>query len=483
MGAHNHILFRNTWAIVLIALLLPAVAPFTATGQTLSPRKIQVKVGKSTVLRSPAPVKRVSVAAPEIADIVIISSKEVYITGKSAGTTNLTLWQNGSVSAIYDIEVVYDISRLKQQVHQLLPDERELQILGTHDSITLSGKVSDAAALANVLSLARGYAPEGKINNLVAVGGIHQVMLEVRVAEMSRATTKRLGINFNFIDGNRFGASTLGGLSSLDPPIGFGGPPSNLGFSSAVNALFNFEHGGATWTGLIDALKQDGLVKILAEPNLIAISGQRADFLAGGEFPIPVPQDDGAVTVDYKRFGVGLAFKPTVLSNHKISVQVEPEVSELDFSTAVQFSGFVVPGISTRRASTTIELGDGQSFAIAGLLKETVRDAAQKFPLLGDIPILGALFRSRSFQKNESELVIIVTPRLVKPLDGTQLPLPTDGYVEPNDAEFYLMGFMEGRSGKNRNPAVGQVEGSIGHAPVEVETASSSQPTGRWTER
>ncbi len=475
MGSHKYRILRNTWAGLMIALLLLAVVPYSAAAQALSPRKIQLKVGKSMVLRSPAPVKRVSVAAPEIADIVIISSKEIYLTGKTAGTTNLTLWRNGSVSAVYDVEVVYDITRLKQQVHQLLPEEQDLQILGTHDSITLAGKVSDAAALANVLSLTRGYAPDGRINNLVTVGGIHQVMLEVRVAEMSRATTKRLGINFNFIDGHRFGASTLGGLSSFvfpefDADAGtwlFDLPPS-----SAVNALFRFQQSGATWTGLIDALKQDGLVKILAEPNLIAVSGQQAEFLAGGEFPVPIPQDRGAVTVAYKSFGVGLTFKPTVLSNRKISVQVEPEVSELDFSTAVQFSGFVVPGVSTRRASTTIELGDGQSFAIAGLLKETVRDAVQKFPLLGDIPVLGALFRSRSFQKNESELVIIVTPRLVKPVDGTQLPLPTDGYVEPNDAEFYLMGFMEGRDSGSKKTPTGQMEGSFGHALAGTETVT-----------
>ncbi|MGD9364245.1 MAG: type II and III secretion system protein family protein [Desulfobacteraceae bacterium] len=477
MGTHKSFIVRNASAVLLAVLVIVAVATSPVAGQTVIPKKVKVVVGKSIVLRSPAPVKRISVAAPEIADIVIISRREVYLTGKTAGTTNLTLWQNGSVSAIYDVEVVYDISRLKQQVHQLLPDERELQIMGTHDSVTLSGKVSNAAALANLLALSRAYAPEGKINNLVTVGGVHQVMLEVRVAEMDRATTKRLGINFNFIEGDRFGASTLGGLSSFvfpefDTDAGtwlFDLPPS-----SAVNALFRFQADGATWTGLIDALKQDGLVKILAEPNLIAMSGQQANFLAGGEFPVPVPQDDGAVTVAYKSFGVGLTFKPTVLSNQKISIQVEPEVSELDFSTAVQFSGFVVPGLSTRRASTTIELGDGQSFAIAGLLKETVRDAVQKFPLLGDIPILGMLFRSRSFQKNESELVIIVTPRLVKPVDGSKLPLPTDGYIEPNDAEFYLMGFMEGRNGRKEKALTGRMEGTLGHSRMEIGNAADA---------
>jgi pilus assembly protein CpaC len=462
----------GAFLIAFLMLTGSAVAP--AFGQALIPQKVQLVVGKSMVLRSPVPVKRISVAAPEIADFVLLSRREIYITGKAAGSTNLTLWQNGSVSAVYDVEVIYDISRFKQQVHQLLPDEKELAIVGSHDSITLSGKVSNAASLANLMALARAYAPEGKINNLVTVGGVHQVMLEVRVAEMDRSTTKRLGINFNYLENGRFGASLLGGLSSFASTASSSDISFFPGPSSAVNALFRFQHNDATWTGLIDALKQDGLVKILAEPNLIAMSGQQAEFLAGGEFPIPVPQDDGSITIDYKRFGVGLTFKPTVLDSRKISVQVEPEVSELDFSTAVQFSGFVVPGLTTRRASTTIELGDGQSFAIAGLLKETVRDAVQKFPLLGDIPVLGMLFRSKSFQKNETELVIVVTPRLVKPVDGSQLPLPTDNYIEPNDAEFYLMGYMEGRGHGKRSEPMGQMEGDVGHAVAEKEAPAGS---------
>jgi pilus assembly protein CpaC len=468
---------RNAAAVLLICLLSTGPAAGPAFGQALTPRKVQLVVGKSTVLRSPGPVKRISVAAPEIADFVLLSRKEIYITGKAAGSTNLTLWENGSVSAVYDVEVIYDISRFKQQVYQLLPDEKELAIMGSHDSITLSGKVSNAASLANLMALARAYAPEGKINNLVTVGGVHQVMLEVRVAEMDRATTKRLGINFNYFEDGRFGASVLGGLSSFTFPkfdTDTGSWLFDLPPSSAVNALFRFHDNGATWTGLIDALKQDGLVKILAEPNLIAMSGQQAEFLAGGEFPIPVPQENGSITIAYKRFGVGLTFKPTVLSGEKISIQVEPEVSELDFSTAVQFSGFVVPGLSTRRAATTIELGDGQSFAIAGLLKETVRDAVQKFPLLGDIPVLGMLFRSKSFQKNETELVIVVTPRLVRPVDGSQLSLPTDNYIEPNDAEFYLMGFMEGGGHRESSEPVGQLEGNMGYAVAEKEAPADA---------
>jgi len=320
--------------------------------------------------------------------------------------------------------------------------------------------------------MAKAYAPgkgedQVQINNLVEVGGVHQVMLEVRVAEMAKSLVKRLGINFNYVDGGEFGISTLGGLTQLVKPeqanLGSGGPFGLL-VSPAVNALFRFNAGGATWTGFVDALKEDGLVKILAEPTLVTLSGQTANFLAGGEYPIPVPQGLGAVAVEYKTFGVGLSFSPTVLSKDKINIKVTPEVSELDFTTAVVLEGFVVPGLRTRRAATTVELGDGQSFAIAGLLQESIRDSLQKYPLLGDIPILGTLFRSRSFQKNETELVIVVTPRLVKPLELAKQSLPTDYYVEPNDVELYLEGRMEGRAKNNPFSVHGDLDGEFGHA-------------------
>jgi pilus assembly protein CpaC len=237
--------------------------------------------------------------------------------------------------------------------------------------------------------------------------------------------------------------------------------------SPAVNALIRFNAGGATWTGFIDALKTDGLVKVLAEPTLIALSGNEASFLAGGQFPVPVPQGLGTVAIEYKDFGVMLKFTPTVLADNKINIKVNPVVSELDFSTAVQLSGYVVPGLNTRGAETVVELADGQSFAIAGLLRDTARDTMSKYPLLGDIPILGTLFRSRSFQKNETELIIIATPRLVKPLDTAKQSLPTDFYNEPNDTEFYVLGLMEGQSGGQSGGIQGDLDGEFGHAMPE----------------
>jgi pilus assembly protein CpaC len=230
---------------------------------------------------------------------------------------------------------------------------------------------------------------------------------------------------------------------------------------STINALFRLQTGGITLTSFIDALKEDGLVKILAKPTLITLSGQEANFLAGGEFPVPVPQQENSITIEFKTFGVGLSFTPVVLSDQQISLRVAPEVSELNFSTSVSFSGFVVPSLTTRRASTVIELADGQSFAIAGLLNESVRESIAKFPLLGDIPILGALFRSVSFQKNETELVIMVTPHLVKPLDATQQPLPTDTFIEPSDIEFLLLGLLEARAGQGG--VSGKLDGPFGY--------------------
>jgi pilus assembly protein CpaC len=402
---------------------------------------------------------------------MVLTPQQIYVTGKASGLTHLTLWDVGDkVIGILELEISPDISRLKEMLHKILPEEKDVRIHSTHDQITLSGTVSSAANLSQVLALAGPFAPldekkEPKIINLLEVAGVHQVMLEVRISEMSRSLLKRLGFNFGYVGGSgqNFGLNLLSGLTSL-PGAGF--PAAGVGVSETVNLIFRFLSGETTWTVFIDALKEEGLLKVLAEPTLITLSGKTANFLAGGEFPIPVPQSSGSggttITIEYKPFGVGLNFTPTVLSNKKINMLVAPEVSDLDFSNALTTSGFVVPSITTRRVSTVIELADGQSFAIAGLLRDDVREIVSKFPLLGDIPILGALFRSTSFKKNESELIVIVTAHLVKPLDMAKQTLPTDAYVEPSDLEFYLLGSMEGRG--KPNPVKGSgLEGQFGH--------------------
>jgi pilus assembly protein CpaC len=454
---------------LIIALVLPLVllgfsaisrAADSVQPETVKPKKLELVVGKSIILKSSGPVKRVSIADPEIAAFVLISPREIYVTGKAAGITNLTLWQNGKISAIYDLEVDYDISRLKQKLHEVLPLEKDIRVMATHDSITLSGRVSNAAGLSQAMALAEAYAPKGNVRNLVQVAGVHQVMLEVRVAEMSKSVINNLGINFSYAKGGDLGLSLVGGLVQLGELTC---TQTELLVSPAVNALFRFNKGNATWTGFVQALKEDGLVKILAEPTLIALSGQTADFLAGGEYPVPVPSEDG-IAIEYKRFGVYLSFTPTVLSEDKISIKVNPEVSELDFSIALSIEGYTVPGLSKRGATTVVELADGQSFAIAGLLKETVRDSISKVPLLGDIPVLGALFRSRAFQKNETELVIIATPHIVKPLDSARQTLPTDFYIEPDDTEIYILGLMEKWEKKQLSTISGELDGNFGHA-------------------
>jgi pilus assembly protein CpaC len=454
---------KGTVPVIIIALVLLVFSAISRAAdselpETEKPKKLRLVVGKSIILKSSKPAKRVSIAEPEIASFVLLSPSEIYITGKAAGITNLTLWQNKKILVIYDLEVDYDISRLKQKLHEVLPLEKKIRVIATHDSITLSGTISSTANLSQAMALAEAYAPKGNVRNLLEVGGVHQVMLEVRITEMSRSLIKRLGVNFSYARGGDFGLSSLGGLASGNLTSGL----LETSVSSAVNALFRFHKGSATWTGFVDALKEDGLVKILAEPTLIALSGQTANFLAGGEYPVPVPSEDG-IAIEYKPFGVGLSFTPTVLSEDKISIKVAPEVSELDFSIALQVGGYAVPGLSTRKASTVVELADGQSFAIAGLLKETIRDSMSKFPLLGDIPVLGALFRSRSFQKNETELIIIVTPHLVKPLDSARQTLPTDFYIEPDDTEIYLLGLMEGREKTQPSAVRGELDGEFGH--------------------
>jgi pilus assembly protein CpaC len=292
-------------------------------------------------------------------------------------------------------------------------------------------------------------------------------MLEVKVAEIARSTSQRMGVNFNYVNGEEFGVGLLGGVTKFVEPIDdeiVNNNPFGQSVSSSVNAILKFNSGSSSWTMFIDALKEDGLAKVLAEPTLIAMSGKSATFRAGGEFPVPVPQGLGTVAIEYKPYGVSLTFTPVVLSKDKISIEVLPEVSELDYSAPVRLEGYIIPGITTRRASTTIELGDGESFAIAGLLRENVRDSIHKYPFLGEIPVLGALFRSKAFQKNETELIVIVTPRLVKPIDGTKQPLPTDFYVEPSEAEYYLLAGDAGGKKKDSSTTVkGDFEGDLGH--------------------
>ncbi len=433
-----------------LAALMNVSAQNVLIPKIIEPNKIEIIAGKSIVMKLQNPVKekiKISIGSEAIADFRVLSSSEIYIKGITAGLTNIMLWQEGDLTAIYDIEVKFDVSRLKKELYQVLPDEQDIKVRATNKTITLLGKVSSAANLSQALAIAAAYAPEEKINNLVTVGGTHQVMLEVKIAEMSRSVGRNLGINLGVL--TEMGDTTVEILSSF----------TSFSLPSAT-AAFAGSDGDTSWSGVINALKQNGAIKILAEPNLIALSGQTASFLAGGQFPYPVPNRDGIPGVEFKDFGIGLSFTPNVLSQDSINIKVNSSVSSLDLDN--NYGG--VPGLSKRDTSTTVDLADGQSFVIAGLLSETITENFEKFPFLGDIPFLGTLFRSSAFRKNETELVVIVTPRLVKPVNKATQPAPTDYYGEPDDTEFYFNVDKFAKTLSKNSDIDGSMDGQFGHS-------------------
>lgn len=402
-------------------------------------RELTLPIGKTQIIRSTRALEQVIVGNAEIADVELLNDRQFLIMGRRAGTTNLAFRDtNNRVIAVMDVVVGYDMESLKRNFHEVLPGEPNIEVRSANGKIMLSGQVGSSAAMDTALQLARSYAAEeGGIINLMQVGGGQQVMLEARIAEVKRNSLRNLGIEtygggsagdntaFNFITGNPVQAAFGSGLGI--ETTSFGSIPVGV---------------------VLRALEQEGSAKVLAEPNIVALSGQEANFLVGGEFPVPIAQtgndNAGTITIDWKQFGVGLRFTPTVLSDRRINLQLTTEVSDLDFTTGTAILGTTIPGLRTRRAGTTVELGDGNSFAIAGLLQNDISSVAREFPGLGNIPILGALFRSTEFQRDETELVIIITPRLVRSTDGRELILPTDDYQAPNRREQYLEGRVEG---------------------------------------
>ncbi len=429
---------------------------------------LRLRVGHSKVLRTPFAITRISVADPEIADIILISDKEIYVNALAPGVTNLTLWGKGRFTTA-TVTVEADLTLLKEKLSQILPKEK-IGVEAAGDSVVLSGEVSGPVAQDTAISLALPYVggKKEKVVNLIHVGGVQQVMVEVRLAEINRQVADRIGVNFNFLNTNNgnFGISQLNDLAPVAALVRSAGSTTFAqGLSPNITALAGWHTGALLWTMFFDVLKQQNLGRVLAEPNLVTTSGQKASFLAGGEIPIPVPQSGvggaSTITIEYKKFGVGLEFTPTVLNEQKIGLKVHPIVSELDFANAVVSSSFVIPALKTREMDTHVEVKDGQTFAIAGLLQSQTRDNINKFPVLGDIPILGVLFRSSQYQKNETELVTLVTPHLVKPMAPGAGRLPTDKYIEPSEVEIYLLGLQQGKQRQAPPPP-----GSIGNLPV-----------------
>ncbi|NDV20697.1 type II and III secretion system protein family protein [Pseudodesulfovibrio sp. JC047] len=404
---------------------------------------LKLTLGKSLVIDTDFKVSRVSLASDTVVSIVVLSPRQIYLSGKELGSTTLTLWSNGAVADVFDVIVTPNMTHLKRMIHEVMPSEKNIKVLTSGDSVTLAGRVSNTANLSSALALAEAAAP-GKVVNLLSVDGIQQVMLEVRVAEMSRSVTKRLGINFAAIGSNFSIYSIINNLTRYNADDDVFELTDNITFNGA------YRSGNTNIFGMIDALKANGLVRMLAEPNLTCVSGESAEFLVGGEVPIPMPGTLGNVYIEYKPFGIGLKFVATVMSSGTINLQVNPEVSELDYSKSIAVSGYEIPTISTRRANTVVELGDGQSFVIAGLISDSLKENSSKLPGLGEVPILGNLFSSRDFSSNKTELVVLVTAHLAKPVDMASQTLPTDGFSEPSDSEFYILGLMEGLSGSGK---------------------------------
>lgn len=403
---------------------------------------ITVESGRGTLLRLRAPASTVFVAEPDIADVQVRSPELIYVFGRRPGDTTIyAVGDRNQVLANLTVHVSHNLSALRQQVRAAV-GAAPVQVNSTGDTIVLSGAVPNAAQAENVRRIAARVSgnPDAVVNQL-RVDAPNQVNLRVRFAEVQRDVLRALQVNWDvaYRDGSTliglFTGRSLVGAAATAFTSPFQIRPDFAG-ESLNTAVASIRSGNFSADSILDALDREGFATILAEPNLTALSGETATFLAGGEFPIPVAQEQGRTTIEFKRFGVSLAFTPTLLDGNRISLRVRPEVSQISSTLSIQLQGFTIPSLTTRRAETTIELGSGQSFAIAGLIQNSGQHDVARVPGLGDIPILGALFRSNRFRRNETELVMIVTPYIVRPVNNAQqMQVPTDGLVRPNEVE------------------------------------------------
>lgn len=425
------------------ALAVLASSPVLAQGRAPKNKAMIEGVGESSLVQLLVTVDKaktvgcdqefieVLVANPLIADVIALSSKQVYVLGKKAGITSISLvGTNKKVIGLVNVEVAHDVDSLTQRLRKFVPNS-EIVVTSVNGKVLLTGTVPDAPSVSRAMAIAEQVAP-GAVTNAMTVRGSQQVLLEVRFIEATRNSERDVGVSWEIVgnNGKRAAVSGLTGLLTNNTPFGV----------AVARVLDN----GTTADVLIQALEKRGMARRLAEPNLVALSGDTASFLAGGEFPIPVQADNNRITLEYKKFGVSLAFTPTVLGEGLINLKIEPEVSELDPTSSVRVKDIEVPGLMVRRTQTTLELRDGQSFAIAGLLYTNHFKNQAQLPWIGEVPVLGALFRSAAFQRKETDLVIIVTPRLVRPSrPGQQLATPFDRRLPSNDAEFFLAGQQE----------------------------------------
>ncbi|WP_281824033.1 type II and III secretion system protein family protein [Jannaschia rubra] len=439
--------FRTLLRAAMLGALVAGTPPAQAHAQTLrisegrTQGALRVPLNRAIVLESDAAFAESSIANPLIADIATLSDRTVYVLGKLPGRTTLTLLgPDGRLMTNVEVHVTPDIAEFKERLRELLPSER-IEVRTANDGIVLSGTVSSVAKLDQALEIAERYAPE-RVLNLMGVGGTQQVQLKVRFAEMRRTVSKELGASLGIsgTDLNTPGIAAPGGFTGTTGVAGAAGALQiNVGTSSLNLNL------------LLEALEEKGVVRTLSEPNLTALSGQTASFLAGGEFPIPQIDTEGNVGVEFKPFGVTLDFTPTVVDGDIINLVLNSEVSSIDPGDGTSVgNGAVIPSLNVRRANSTVELRDGQSFAIAGILQDDFQDNARQVPFLGDLPVLGALFRSADYQRRQTELVIIVTAHLVQPTRGEALALPTDRIRPPTENELFLYGHLSGATTNTR---------------------------------
>jgi pilus assembly protein CpaC len=435
-------LFRaGLLGLSLAALSAPPLAAETLRIQNGGPATaLNVPMNRAVIVESDQPFAELSIANPGIADISTLSDRSIYVLGKTPGRTTLTiLGPDASLIANVDVQVTPDVAEFRERLRQIFPSE-PIEVRTANDGLVLSGIVSSAAVVDHAMELAGRYAPD-RVSNMMSVGGTQQVMLKVRFAEVSRSINKDLSGGFS--------AANQNGQTLVEAFAGnlLGGAAGGVGVSRLGSSL-QFEV-------FLEALETRGLARTLAEPNLVALTGQEAKFLAGGEYPIPVQDGDGGVTVEYKPFGIELNFTPWVLQDGVINLALNAAVSGIDSSIVVP-GPFPFNAFRRRETSTTVELRDGESFAIAGLLQDDFRSLATQVPWIGDIPIIGALFRSTGYEREQTELVIVITAHLVSPTRGEALVLPTDRVRIPSEADIFLFGRTEGRAAQQPG-AVGEV--------------------------
>ncbi len=426
---------RSGLVFILSVMFLWLFVAARAGGETPAPpaSSIYVYANQSALLDTDVPIRRVSVARPEIADVIVISPRQMLIVGKSPGTTTLVYWSVEGVTTVVDVVVDPNLDKVRTDLSNIAPGET-FEVTTSGDSLILSGTVSNERVQDRLVMAAKVYS--NNVVDLLKVVKLEQVLLQIRVAEINRTLAKELGMTLflqGLIDGNLF-------KGFINPPGSFTAPSGSIGGGSDstfgdLTQIFIAKTTGTTqFAGLLRVLEAKGALKVLSEPNLVVANGDEGSFLVGGEFPVVIASAAGsgaAASVDYKEFGISLEFKPTIVPNGDIYMKITQEVSELDFANGVAISGFQLPALKTRKAESGLQLADGQTFVLAGLIDSKITKKVTKIPILGDIPFIGALFRNSRYKKEETELMVMVTPKIVRPLNQEEIPaLPTELMIE-----------------------------------------------------